>query len=47
MRLVRLALPLMRRQRSGAIVNISSLAGLVPGPPFCGVYSASKHALEA
>ena len=47
MRTVKAALPILRQQRSGTIINISSLAGLVPGPPFCGIYSASKFALEA
>lgn len=40
-------LPLFRRQGSGQIVNMSSAAGLLTTPPFFGVYSASKHALEA
>jgi NAD(P)-dependent dehydrogenase (short-subunit alcohol dehydrogenase family) len=47
MRTVKAALPILRQQRSGRIINISSLAGLIPGPPFCGIYSASKFALEA
>ncbi|HSV87907.1 MAG TPA: SDR family NAD(P)-dependent oxidoreductase, partial [Bacteroidales bacterium] len=37
--------PIMRRQKSGTIVTIGSIAGLM-GLPFQGFYSASKHALE-
>jgi len=46
MRTVRAAVPRMREQGGGTIINVSSLAGKVT-PPFGGVYSASKHALEA
>jgi len=38
-------LPLMRRQKQGQIVNISSLSGFAP-IPFMGMYSASKCAVE-
>jgi NAD(P)-dependent dehydrogenase (short-subunit alcohol dehydrogenase family) len=38
-------LPLMRRQESGLIINITSIAGYM-GLPFRGYYSASKGAME-
>jgi short-subunit dehydrogenase len=38
-------IPIMRKQGSGYIINISSLAGLV-GIPFQAFYSASKFAVE-
>ncbi|SCE01980.1 Short-chain dehydrogenase [Streptomyces sp. DvalAA-14] len=46
MRMARLALPMMRRQGGGRIVNVSSLAGRV-SMPLMGWYCASKHGLEA
>src|SRR5438552_18412684 len=38
-------LPVMRKQRSGHIITITSLAGLI-GQEFCSAYAASKFWLE-
>lgn len=46
LRMLRATLPGMRRQRSGTIVNVSSLSGVSPAP-FYGVYAATKAAVEA
>lgn len=45
-RVTRAALPVMRRQRSGLLVHISSIVGRI-SPPFFGAYSASKWAVDA
>lgn len=44
-RVVQAALPYLRKQRSGHIVNITSIAGLAPGAG-SGFYAASKFAVE-
>src|SRR5215510_5854635 len=44
-KMTKAVLPIMRSQRSGQIITISSLVGLI-GVPFNSYYAASKHALE-
>ncbi|KAJ5669654.1 short chain oxidoreductase/dehydrogenase [Penicillium macrosclerotiorum] len=45
-RVIKAALPFMRAQRSGTIVNFSSIAGFAAGPSTA-AYSMSKFAVEA
>ena len=42
---IKAVLPKMREQKSGLIINITSIAGYM-GLPYRGIYSASKSALE-
>lgn len=45
LRLIQAALPFLRAQRGGHIVNVSSIAGIAPGAG-SGLYAAAKFALE-
>lgn len=44
-RMCKKVLPLMRKQKNGYIINISSIGGVI-GLPYQGIYSASKFAVE-
>ena len=44
-RMCKKVLPLMRKQKNGYIINISSIGGII-GLPYQGIYSASKFAVE-
>lgn len=46
LRVTRAALPAMRRQKDGLVINIGSVLGRVTFP-FFGIYGASKFAVEA
>src|SRR5215218_6671918 len=46
MNVTRAVLPVMRRQRSGHVISISSSAGLAAGFEFVSAYAASKFGLE-
>jgi len=45
MNVTRAVLPVMRKQRSGLVVTISSTAGIA-GQPFCTAYAAAKFGIE-
>ena len=46
MNVTRAVLPVMRKQRSGRIISISSSAGIAAGFEFVSAYAASKFGLE-
>ena len=46
LRCTKALLPLMRENKTGCIINITSIAGKIANTPL-GAYAASKHALEA
>lgn len=42
---IQTVIPVMRQQRSGCIINVSSVAGFI-GVPYMAAYGATKHALN-
>lgn len=44
-RVANAVLPIMRSQKSGRIINMSSILGLIPSP-FNAFYASTKHAIE-
>ena len=44
-RVVNAVLPIMRQQKGGRIINMSSILGLIPSP-FNAYYASTKHAIE-
>jgi NAD(P)-dependent dehydrogenase (short-subunit alcohol dehydrogenase family) len=44
--LIRLALPIMRKQGAGRVINVTSVASFLK-TPLLSVYTSSKHALDA
>ncbi|MGY0834852.1 oxidoreductase [Azospirillum argentinense] len=44
-RMTNAVLPIMRRQKRGRIINLSSAHGFIPAPYFA-LYAATKHAVE-
>jgi NAD(P)-dependent dehydrogenase (short-subunit alcohol dehydrogenase family) len=45
LRVTNAVLPVMRRQRMGRIINMSSILGLIPSP-YNALYASTKHAIE-
>jgi NAD(P)-dependent dehydrogenase (short-subunit alcohol dehydrogenase family) len=45
LRMTSAVLPVMRRQGSGRIINVSSVLGLIPAP-YSALYASTKHAIE-
>ncbi|PRH89271.1 short-chain dehydrogenase/reductase [Labrys okinawensis] len=45
LRVTHAVLPIMRRQGSGRIVNLSSVLGFIPAP-YSALYASTKHAIE-
>lgn len=46
MNVTRAVLPLMRKQRTGLVLSISSTAGISGALPFCSAYAAAKFGIE-
>lgn len=45
LRMTQAVLPVMRGQRKGRIINLSSILGLIPAP-YNALYASTKHAIE-
>src|SRR5258708_17232189 len=45
MRMTNHVLPVMRQQRNGRVIHISSVLGFIPAPYYA-IYGATKHAID-